>query len=46
MLPYAILLVSGYDGLPRQNMYWEGREDCRNLAVSAMMTKTDFLECN
>ena len=25
-------------------MYWERREDCHNLVVSAMMTKTEFLE--
>ena len=41
----AILLVSRYAGLPRQEMYWERREDCHNLVVSAMMTKTEFLEC-
>ena len=37
----AILLVCGYAGLPRQEMYWERRKDCRNLVVSAMMTKTE-----
>ena len=31
----AILLVSGYAGLPRQEMYWERRADCHNLVVSA-----------
>ena len=41
----AILLVSGYAGLPRQVMYWERLEDCHNLVVSAMTTKTEFLEC-
>ena len=41
----AILLVSGYAGLPRQEIYWERREDCHNLVVSAMMTKTEFPEC-
>ena len=41
----TILLVSGYAGLPRQEMYWERREDCHNLALSEMMTKTEFLEC-
>ena len=39
-----ILLVSGYAGLPRQEIYWERREDCHNLVVSEMMTKTEFLE--
>ena len=41
----TILLVSGYAGLSRQEMYWERREDCHNLVVSAVMTKTEFLEC-
>ena len=27
----VLLLVSGYPGLPRQEMYWERREDCHNL---------------
>ena len=40
----TILLVSGYAGLPRQEMYWERGEDCHNLVISAMMTKTEFLE--
>ena len=26
-------------------MYWERQEDCHNLVVTAMMTKTEFLEC-
>ena len=42
----AIFLVSGNAGLPRQEMYWERRKDCHNLVVSAMITKTEFLECN
>ena len=41
----AILLVSEYAGLPRQEVYWERLEDCHNLVTSAMMTKTEFLEC-
>ena len=41
----TILLVSGYAGLPKQEMHWERREGCHNLAVSAMMTKTEFLDC-
>ena len=40
----TILLVSGYAGLPRQEMFWERQEHCHNIVVSAMMTKTDFLE--
>ena len=42
----TILLVSEYAGLPRQEMYWERRDGWHNLVVSAMMTKTEFLECN
>ena len=41
----TILLVSGYAGLPRQEVCWERREDCHNLVVLEMMTKTEFLEC-
>ena len=41
----TILIVSGYTGLPRQEIYWQRVEDCHNLVVSAMMTKTEFLEC-
>ena len=41
----TILLVSGYAKLSRQEMYWERREDCHNLVVSAMMMKIEFLEC-
>ena len=39
------LLVSGYAKLPRQEMYWENWEDCHNLVASAMMERTEFLEC-
>ena len=39
------VLGSEYAGLPKQMMYWERREDCHNLAISAMMTKTEFPEC-
>ena len=41
----TILLVSEYAGLPKQDMYWERREDCNNLIILAMMTKNEFLEC-
>ena len=41
----TILLVSRYTRLQRQEMYWKRQEDCQNLIVSAMMTKTEFLEC-
>ena len=26
-------------------MYWEKQKDCHDLVVSAMMMKTEFLEC-
>ena len=41
----TIVLSSGYAGLPRQEMYWERREDSHNLVVLAMMMKTEFREC-
>ena len=41
----AILLVSGYTELPRQEMYWEAREDGHNLLVSSMMSKNESEEC-
>ena len=41
----TILLVSGYAGVPKQEMYWERPEDCHNLVVSAMMAKNEFVEC-
>ena len=41
----TILQASGYTGLPRQEMYWERREDSHNLEVLAMMMKTEFREC-
>ena len=41
----AILLVSGYTKLPRQEMYWERRGDGHNLLVSSMMSKNELEEC-
>ena len=41
----TIILVRGYTGLPRQQIYWERREDCYNLVLSVTMTKIGFLEC-
>ena len=41
----AILLVSGYTELPRQEMYWEAREDGHNLLASSMMSKNESEEC-
>ena len=40
----TILLVNGYAGIPRQEMYWERREDSHNLVVSVVTTKTDFID--
>ena len=39
-----VILISGYAGLPRQEIYWKMQEDCHNLLVSTMITKTEFLE--
>ena len=41
----AILLLSGYNELPRQEMYWERKEDCHNVLASTLMTKNEFKEC-
>ena len=38
----AILLVSGYTELPRQEKYWERSEDGHNFLVSSMMSKNEF----
>ena len=38
--------VNEYAGILWQEMYWEKQEDCHNLVVSAIITKTEFLECN
>ena len=38
----TILVVNGYSRLTRQEMYWERREDCHDLVVSAMMSKTEI----
>ena len=35
----AILVVSRYTKIPRQEIYWEQREDRHNLLVSSMMSK-------
>ena len=35
----VIILVNGYTRLPRQERYWEKREDYYNLVVSVMTTK-------
>ena len=41
----AILLLSGYNNLPRQEMYWQRREGCQNRMATALMTKNEFKDC-
>ena len=41
----AILLLNGYDKLPRQEMYWQRRDIRRNRKVTALMTKNEFEDC-
>ena len=41
----AILLLSGYNELPRQEMYRERKEDCHNVLAWTLMTKNEFKEC-
>ena len=38
----AILLLSGYDKLPRQEMHWQRRDIRRNRMATALMTKNEF----
>ena len=33
---------SGYDQLPRQEMYWKRREDNQDRMVTALMIKNEF----
>ena len=42
----AILLVSGYTELPRQEMYWRRIEDGHNLLASSMISKNKILSEN
>ena len=41
----AILLLSGYNKLPRQEMYWQRREDCQNRMATALLTKNESEDC-
>ena len=41
----AIIIVSGYASLPRQDMYWQTRDDTNNRLVSSMMSRGEFEEC-
>ena len=40
----AILVLSGYNQLPLQEMYWHRREDNQNRMVTALMIKREFEE--
>lgn len=38
----AILLLSGYNQLPRRHLYWSRSSDCHNAAVSSAMSRNRF----
>lgn len=38
----AILLISGYNDLPRRRMYWEQQDDVLNVAISSSMNRARF----
>ena len=40
----AILVLSGYNQLPRQEMYWKRREDNQDGIVTALMIKNEVEE--
>ena len=40
----SILLISGYNALPRRSMYWQPTDDVYNAAVSSIMTRNRFDE--
>ena len=40
----CILLISGYNALPRRAMYWQPTDDVYNAAVSSIMTRNRFDE--
>ena len=40
----AILLLSDYNKLLRQEMYWQRKEDCQSRIVTALLTKNEFEE--
>ena len=40
----ALFLLSGYNQLPRQEKYWQRREDNQNRMVTALMIKREFEE--
>jgi len=40
----SILLISGYNAVPRRTMYWEQSADVHNKAISAAMSRNRFDE--
>ena len=38
----GVLLLSGYNRLPRKNMYWEANPDCHNDLVSENVRRDTF----
>ena len=40
----AVLLVSGYNELPRRKLYWENSSDVKNEAISEAMSRNRFEE--
>ena len=42
---FSIIIVSGYASLPREDMYWQTRDDTNNRLVSSMMSRGEFEEC-
>ena len=41
----AILLLSGYNEVPRQEMYWERQEDTHNTLAASLLRKNEFKDC-
>ena len=41
----AILLLSGYNELPRQKMYWERQEDTHSALAPFLLSKNEFKDC-
>ena len=41
----AILLLSGYNEVPRQEMYWERQEDTHNTLAASLLSKNEFEDC-
>ena len=41
----AVIILSGYVNLPRQEMYWQTRDDSNNRLVSPLTSRGEFEEC-